>query len=159
MRWRLDPLRSRVEFRAKTFWGLATVTGRFSRYSGTLDLRAQPAIDLTIEAASLDTGHEKRDIHLRSPDFFDVERHPRVRFVSEAASLHDDRLEVRGRLYARGARIPLSLDAALRRVDGELEIEAVTATDYRALGMTWNTLGMLRGPSTLIVSGRLVRDD
>ena len=75
-RWRIDPTRSSVEFRAQTLWGLATVEGRFERYDGTLDLQQNPAIELTIDAASLNTNLGFRDRHLRSADFFDVVNHP-----------------------------------------------------------------------------------
>jgi polyisoprenoid-binding protein YceI len=54
--WRLDPPRSSVEFHAPQFWGLATVKGHFESYQGTLDLGADPAIELTIDATSLETG-------------------------------------------------------------------------------------------------------
>ncbi len=75
-RWRIDPSRSRIEFRTPTFWGLVTVRGRFEHYDGTLDLRHEPAVELTIDASSLDTNNNKRDKHLRSPHFFDVDNHP-----------------------------------------------------------------------------------
>ena len=64
------------------FYGLQTVTGRFGSSEGTLELGAHPAAQLTIDAASLDTQHARRDKHLRSAAFFDVERHPYVRFTS-----------------------------------------------------------------------------
>jgi polyisoprenoid-binding protein YceI len=136
----------------------APTAGRFSRYRGTLDLSGQPAIELTIETESLDTKHKKRDAHLRSPDFFGAEKHPHVRFVSESATLDGDRLNVRGRLHARGSSLPLELDVMLRRVGDELEIEAATHADHQHLGMTWNKLGMLRTPSRLTLKGRLVQD-
>lgn len=158
-RWRIDQTRSGVEFHAKLFWGMATVKGRFSRYCGTLDLGAQPAIELILEGDSLDTKTRKRDEHLLSPDFFDVQAHPNVRFVSETAVLNGERLTVQGRLHAGGASMPLSLEATLRRIDDELEIEAVTEADHHQLGMTWNKLGMLRTPSKLMVKGRLVHDE
>jgi polyisoprenoid-binding protein YceI len=156
--WRIDPERSSVEFHPKAFYGIGTVKGRFSRYHGTLDLAGEPAIELTIEADSLDTKNERRDKHLRSMDFFGVEQHPYLRFVSESAALEGEQLEVRGRLHARGASMPLDIDATLRRAGDELEIEAVTVADYRQLGMTWNFMGLLRPPSKLLVRGRLVRD-
>jgi polyisoprenoid-binding protein YceI len=156
--WRIDPARSSVEFHAKTFWGLSTVKGRFSRYQGTLDLLGQPAIELIIDADSLDTNLKARDKHLRSPDFFSAEKHPHIRFVAETATLDGDRLTVRGRLHARGRNMPLELDATLRRVGDELEIEASTHADHHQLGMTWNRLGMMRTPSELTVKGRLVPD-
>jgi polyisoprenoid-binding protein YceI len=158
IRWRIDPAHSSVEFHVKNFWKLATVKGGFSRYHGTLDLAADPAVDLTIEADSLDSGHEKRDKHLRSADFFDVQTHPYVRFVSDRAVLDGDRLTARGRLHARGESIPLTVEATLHARGDDLEIEAIAIADHRALGMTFNTLGSISGTSKLIVKGRLERD-
>jgi polyisoprenoid-binding protein YceI len=156
-RWRIDPTRSRVEFRTPTFWGLMTVQGRFAGYDGTLDLRREPAIELTIEAASLDTKNKMRDKHLRSGDFFDVAEHPEVRFVSDRARLDGERLTVSGRLYAAGKNMPLDVEATLRRVDGELEVDATVSADQFELGMSHGILGMIRTPSELSVRGRLVR--
>jgi polyisoprenoid-binding protein YceI len=161
-RWRIDPTRSTIAFDVKMLWRTLTVKGRFDRYEGTLDLSADPAIALTIDAASLDTKNAKRDEHLRSPDFFGVEIHPYVRYVSEAATLDGERLVARGTLHARGATLPLGIEATLRRAGDELELEAVTAVDYRRIGMTWGTLwtklGVLRTPGRLVVNGRLIRD-
>jgi polyisoprenoid-binding protein YceI len=154
--WRLDPHRSTVEFRAGHFWGLATVKGHFDEYEGRLDLNGGPAIELTIDAASVQTGNRKRDEHLRSADFFDAEQHPRVRFVSDSVALDGDTLKVRGRLSARDHSIPLELDARARRVDGELEIEAATSAPHHDLGMTWSPLRMIPPRSQLRVSGYLV---
>jgi len=156
-RWRIDPARSRVEFRTPTLWGLATVKGRFDSYDGTLDLQRSPAIELTIEADSLTTNNKLRDRHLRSADFFDVENHPQVRFVSDTVTLEGDRLKVGGRLNAAGVSLPLELDAGLRRVGGELEVDARAYADHRKLGMSHGLLGMIPTPSELIVHGRLVQ--
>ena len=106
-RWRIDPSGSRVEFRTSTFWGLMTVKGRFERYDGTLDLRTEPAIDLRIDAASVNTRNNMRDRHLRSDECFDVENHPWVRFVSDSVRLDGERLTVTGRLHAAGTSTPL----------------------------------------------------
>jgi polyisoprenoid-binding protein YceI len=157
-RWRIDPARSSVEFRSPTFWGLMTVKGRFDRYDGRLDLLDDPAIVLTIDAASLDTGNETRDKHLRSSDFFDVENHPQIRFVSESARVEGERLKVGGHLYAAGASTPLEVDAALREDGNELVVDARVYADPRELGMSQGLLGMIRSPSELIVHGRLVPD-
>src|SRR5262249_10946530 len=77
-RWRIDPARSSLAFQVPHFWGLTTVEGRFERYDGTLEISAQPAVELRIDAASLDTKRTARDKHLRSADFFDVEKYPQV---------------------------------------------------------------------------------
>ncbi len=155
--WHLDPEHSSVEFHVRYFYGVVTVKGRFTRYESMLHLGSYPAIELTIDADSLDTKNRKRDAHLRSADFFDVEHHPQVRFVSDAATLAGDTLKVSGQLHAAGKYIQLGFDARVRRVDGRLEIEAITHADQRQLGMTWSPFGMLRAPSKLIVRGRLVR--
>jgi polyisoprenoid-binding protein YceI len=157
-RWRIDPTRSSVEFHVPNFWGLATVKGKFERYDGTLELDKTPAIELTIDAASLNTNNKKRDTHLRSGDFFDVANHAEVRFVSDSATLSGQQLKVQGHLHAAGKSIPVDLDATVRPVGDELEVEAETEANHLHLGMAWNRLGMLRPPSKLIVHGRLVQD-
>jgi polyisoprenoid-binding protein YceI len=154
--WNLDPARSSVEFHVRHFYGLMTVKGRFDRYRGTLDLDAKPAIELTIEADSLDTKLAKRDTHLRSADFFDVANHPQVRFVSQTATLNGETLTVRGELHAAGRDVPVEVEATLREVDDGLEVEATTLVDHRELGMRWSPLGILRTPSKLILRGRLI---
>lgn len=122
-RWRPDPRRSTVEFSVRLFWRLVTVKGHFEEYQGRLDLSADPAIVLTVDAASIQTGNRKRDQRLRSADFFDVEHHPRVQFESDLVELRGDAIRVRGRLSARGRAIPVELDAQIRRVNSELAIE------------------------------------
>ncbi len=155
--WRLDTARSSVEFEVPHFYGLMTVKGRFGDYDGTLDLREDPAVQLTIEAASLDTKNGKRDKHLRSADFFDVDQHPQVRFISDSATLTGNQLKVTGKLQAAGKSVALELDGTLRAVDDELQVEAEAHVDHRLLGMTWSPMGITRTPSKLIVRGRLIR--
>jgi polyisoprenoid-binding protein YceI len=155
--WRIDPERSSLEFAVPSNWGLSKVKGRFHRYAGTLDLAAEPAIELIIEADSIDTGNARRDKHLRSKTFFDAEHHPHVRFVSDSATLDGEQLTVTGGLSAANRSEPLHLVATLRRVGEELEIEATAAIDQRRLGMTYTMLGAIRTPATLTVRGRLVR--
>jgi polyisoprenoid-binding protein YceI len=157
-RWRIDPQRSSVEFRVPHFYGLLKVKGRFERYEGTLDLSGDPAVELTIDANSVQTKQKARDKHLRSPDFFHTEKHPHVRFTSLASKLIDGRLHVEGHLEAAGHTVPLDLEAVVQPVGDELEIVAETKIDQRQLGMTWSPLGIARTPSTLIVKGRLVED-
>jgi polyisoprenoid-binding protein YceI len=156
--WRLDPARSTVEFHVRHFYGLMTVKGRFAHYQGTLNLQADPAIELIVEADSLDTKQKKRDEHLRSEDFFHVGAHPQVRFASETTTVEGDQLTASGQLHAAGRSIPVQVTATIRPVDDEFEIEASALADHRNLGMTWSPIGILRSPSTLRVSGRLVRD-
>jgi polyisoprenoid-binding protein YceI len=156
--WRIDPDRSSVEFAVPSFWGLTTVKGRFTRFGGTLDLQRDPAVALTLDAGSLDTGHARRDKHLRSQDFFAAEEHPHVRFRSDSARLEGERLTVSGTLQAGGESEPLSLVAKVRRAGEELEVEATTEIDQRRLGMKLRVLGAVGVPARLTVRGRLVAD-
>jgi polyisoprenoid-binding protein YceI len=152
--WRLDPARSRVEFRVRHFWGLATVKGHFDHLDGRLHVEddGRCEIELDIGAASLDTGNRKRDEHLRSPEFFDVGDHPTVSFRSTSASdSGDGRLHVAGRLEAAGRSTPLVVEAGLRPAGDGVEIDAATTVDQRRLGMTWSPLGMAKAPAALAV--------
>jgi polyisoprenoid-binding protein YceI len=156
--WRIDPARSSVEFEVPAAWGLQKVKGQFDRYDGTLDLRRDPAIRLSIDAESISTNNARRDKHLRSDDFFGVEAHPDVLFVSDNATLDGDHMTITGKLRAGGGSEPLQLVATLRRVGSELEIEAAAEVDQRRLGMTYRAMGMVGAPSRLAVRGRLVPD-
>ena len=159
--WSLDRQRSRVEFQTRTLWGLMRVCGHFEDYEGRLDLAANPAIELTINSASLQSGNRKRDEHLRSADFFDSAHHPRVRFVSDSVAPEGpegDTLRVRGRLFARDRSVPLEMTAHVRRADGELVLVTAVTAAHRELGMNWNWLGAISARTELRVSARLIPD-
>jgi polyisoprenoid-binding protein YceI len=158
-RWVADPSRSTVEFRVRTFWGVVTVAGEFTDFSGTYtDGPDGRAIELEIDARTVDTHHDTRDKHLRGEDFFDVDAHPFVRFTSdEIVDRGDGTLRIDGELEAAGERVPLSFDATLSADGDEREFEATTAVNQRLLGMTHSPLpGMIRPPATLHVRARLV---
>jgi polyisoprenoid-binding protein YceI len=159
-RWAVDPQRSSVEFRVPTFWGLGTVVGHFDHFEGSYgrDDDDVPAIDLTIDAESLDTGNETRDRHLRAERFFDTVEHPQVRFRSTSIHERDGTLAMNGHLEAAGGRVPVALEATVREEGDEVEIEATTTIDQRELGMTFSPLGMIRAPATLHVNARLTPD-
>jgi polyisoprenoid-binding protein YceI len=158
-RWTVDPARSTVEFRVRTFWGLSTVSGHFDHFDGFYTIGADgPEVELTIDADSLDTGNKSRDKHLRSADFFSVAEHPQVRYTAtRIVDAGNGTLNVTGELEAAGQTIPLTLPATSREDGDELEIEATTVVDQRQLGMTHSPLGMLRSPSTLHVKARLTQ--
>jgi polyisoprenoid-binding protein YceI len=157
-RWRLDPSGSSAEFRVPNFWGLTSDTGRFQRLDGWLEVDGdhQWRMELTLDAASLDTGNRRRDRHLRSADFFDVEHHPEVRFRSRSVNDHGDgRLHVEGELEAAGGRAPLQVEVTVEQADGRLELDAAATVDQRQLGMTFSPLGLVRTPTALRVRARL----
>jgi polyisoprenoid-binding protein YceI len=160
-RWRLDPSGSSAEFRVPNFWGLASDKGRFQRLDGWLEVHDdhQWRMELTLDAASLDTGNRRRDRHLRSATFFDVQHHPEVRFRSTSVNDHGGgRLHVDGELEAAGGRARLQVEVTLKHADGRLDLDAAATVDQRQLGMTFSPLGMVRTPTALNVHARLRRE-
>ena len=161
-RWTADPTRTTVEFEVKHFWGLHTVRGRFRRFDGSYVVGpAGPEIELTIDAASVDTGISARDRHLRSTDFFDVDEHPQVRFTStQVTGIGNGQVRVSGELDVAGTSVPL----AVRRIGAvigaelELELEATTTVDQRSFGMSQGPLRNIRPPTKLHVKVHLVRE-
>jgi polyisoprenoid-binding protein YceI len=83
--WKVDPSHSSVGFEVKHLM-IATVRGRFREFEGTLEAAEDDPSNSraygTVNVASIETGDLDRDAHLRSPDFFDVERYPEARFES-----------------------------------------------------------------------------
>jgi polyisoprenoid-binding protein YceI len=159
--WQLDRTASTVALRHKTMWGLVTVKGTFTDVSGQGEVRPDGSAvgTLTLDAASLDTGHAKRDKHLRSADFFDVDNHPEITFAVRSAEVRDgDTVHVVGQLTARGVSRPLSLTARLVAADADaLTLDAEFSVDRAQFGLGWNQLGMIRGLTTVAATLRFVR--
>jgi polyisoprenoid-binding protein YceI len=105
MTWKIDNSHSKVGFAVRHMM-ITTVRGTFA--TPTLELELDPAdltkskVKVTIDAASINTGEPPRDGHLRSADFFDVENHPNLTFVSTSASRKGDDFELVGDLTIRG---------------------------------------------------------
>ena len=162
-RWTLDPARSSVTLRHKTMWGLVTVGGAFGDLAGQAEVGADGTArgQLEIGAASLDTGNAKRDKHLRSADFFNADEHPHIVAVLQRADLAGgagDQVTVTGQLTAAGVTRPLTFTATLAEVtESAVTVRAEAEIDRAQFGMTWNQLGMLRGPATISVVARFTR--
>lgn len=148
--WSLDATHSDVGFAVRHMM-ISTVKGRFADVEGTLDLdldRGELDIDVRIDAASLDTRVEKRDRHLRSPDFFDVERFPTLTFTSRRTEgwtgEPGSAFTVLGDLTIKGVTRQVALDVTFegRGTDpwgGErLGFTARTGIDRTDFGLTWN---------------------
>jgi polyisoprenoid-binding protein YceI len=157
--WRVDPQRSEIGFAVKEMWGLRTVRGVFGAYEGSLEVRGNAAAgELTIEAASLDTGHDRRDQHLRSPAFFDVERYPHLVFAATAVTARERRVTVMGELLIGASRVRVEVPVDIEQgADGELRLQGRTAVSRAAAGLAWNKLGMIRGDAELHAGLTLTR--
>ena len=158
--WSVDRDETSVEFTVKTFWGAMPVHGRFDQFDGSFEVgTGGTAIELTIDADSIDTGNATRDEHLRSTGFFHVVAYPEVRFTSNRVHyVTSGILHVVGHLEAAGNVLPLEFPATAQQLDDALEIEATTTIDQRQLGMSSGRLGMIRPPATLHVKALLKRD-
>jgi len=114
MTWVIDPAHSEIQFSAKHLM-ISTVRGRFNAFTGTIDADENnpraAKVDVQIDASSLVTGEERRDTHLRSPDFLDVEKYPYLTFKSTRVERID---ETNGKLYGdltiRDVTKPVVLD-------------------------------------------------
>jgi polyisoprenoid-binding protein YceI len=112
--WKVDPVHSSVEFQVKHL-GIATVKGQFTQFEGTLDVTSEGVSARgTVQTASVDTREPQRDDHLRSPDFFDADRNPRITFVSTSVrQLDEDDFEIEGDFTVHGITRSLKLLATL----------------------------------------------
>lgn len=149
--WQLDPTHSTVEFAVKHMM-FTTVRGRFKTFSGTIQINEtnpdQSRVEVTIDAASIDTGVADRDAHLRSADFLDVEAHPTIDFrstrVDGAHRQEGDRFRISGELEIRGKRMPVTLDATFEGLGMDpwgkqrAGFAARTEIDRREWGLRWN---------------------
>jgi polyisoprenoid-binding protein YceI len=150
--WTSEPAGSGLEFSVKTMWGLVSVKGRFERFHGQLEVQPEGArAELTIEAASFDTGHAKRDTHLRSADFFDVTNHPSLSFsATEITPRSGEDLTIAGELTVAGKSVPLELPVRVTRGEhGRLHLSTAATVPREHAGMTWNRAGMIRGDAHL----------
>jgi len=144
---KIDPDRSSARFSVRHMM-VENVTGGFSRISGTIEADeadvARSRIEADIDAATVDTKDADRDRHLRSADFFDVKKFPRIRFVSTSVRpAGPDRLTVLGNLTIRGATRPVTLDVRTspEKNDGSGKRRLATATvtvNRKDFGIVWN---------------------
>ena len=131
--WNLDPARSTFEFRNKTMWGLMTVKGHFGEVRGDARVTYTGAVSgrLAITAASVNTRNRKRDEHLRSADFFDLEKFSEISVVLTAANPSDgDTVNLLADIDIKGIRYPLPLHAIVAVLDdGAVRVLAQTIVD------------------------------
>jgi polyisoprenoid-binding protein YceI len=162
--WSFDPTHSNIGFAVRHLM-ISKVRGSFGKWSGTFAYDeadpTQSRIDVRIDAASIDTKDAQRDAHLRSPDFFDVEKHPELRFVSTLVRRDGDDYVVAGDLTLHGVTRPVELKVeSLGRGKDPWGNEragfaAKTTINRKDFGLHWNqaleTGGVLVGEKVEIV--------
>lgn len=148
MKWQIDPSHSTIEFSVKHMM-FTTVRGQFKSFEGDLTIDpANPAQSYTegsIDVASINTGEAQRDVHLRSGDFFDVEKYPRMSFrSSRIESLGGRKYKVYGQMTIKDVTREVVFDVT---DEGQGQdpwgnqrrgISAETKLNRKDFGLTWN---------------------
>jgi polyisoprenoid-binding protein YceI len=153
--WVLDSTVTTVKISHKTLWGLASVRGAFTVVTGEGTVSADGRLigTLRIVAASIDTGNRRRDDHLRSKDFFDVERHPFITAKITSAELIRSEPVLSASLEVAGVHEPIQLGAQVTTVTAQRVVVGVDTTiDRSRFGLNWNRAGMMTGLTKVSVT-------
>jgi polyisoprenoid-binding protein YceI len=157
--WNIDAAHSGINFSVRHMV-VSKVRGRFAKYTGAISIDdddlTRSVVEVTVDAASLDTGVADRDTHLRSPDFFDVEKFPTLRFRSKRIEkLADARYRVIGDLTIRDVtrEVPLDVESGGQAKDPwgneRAGFVARASVDRKDFGLQWNQVleagGLLLG--------------
>ena len=146
---KVDPAHTSVGFQIRHLF--SNVSGRFDKFDGKIefdpDAPEKSSIEGSIDAASIDTDNEKRDKHLRTPDFFDVEKYPKITFKSsKVADIDKEKktAKVGGVLSMHGVEKPVVMDVSFLGSgpgpDGAKRygFHAETTIDRKEFGINWN---------------------
>ncbi len=160
--WQIDPAHTSIAFTVRHLVA-AKVRGRFDSFEGVIEVGDAPrdsSVEVSIDAASLDTGVADRDRHLKSGDFLDVENYPRIEFRSTAVRETGSGYEVDGNLTIRGETRPVTLDMEFGGVvtdpwgNDKAIFSGEGKIDRGDWGLTWNktleTGGLLVGKEVAI---------
>ncbi len=145
----IDPSHSQAQFSVRHMM-ITNVRGEFGKLQGTLNLDEKnlknSTVEATIETGSINTREDKRDEHLRSPDFFDVANHPKITFKSTGfKKAGKDKYKVAGDLTIRGVTRPVTLDVEIPSTElkdpwGNTKrgASATTEINRKDFGLVWN---------------------
>lgn len=149
--WQIDPAHAAIEFRVRHLM-VAWVKGAFPAVKGTIEIDetdlSRSKVSVTIETASIDTNHAKRDEHLRSADFFDVAKFPTMTFVSKKVLADGGQLrQVTGDLTIRDVtrEVTLNVDELTPSIkdpwgNTRRGATATAEINRKDFGLTWNKL-------------------
>lgn len=159
--WNLDPDHSTFHFSTRTMWGLLNVKGRFGDVSGDAQITGEGAAfgRIDIRVASLRTGIRKRDEHLRSADFFDVERFPEISVaVTAVEPAAGSAAELQANVAVKGATHPFRLPATVTAGDdGSVRVRTRTKVERAQFDLGWNKLGVAGKTTTVAADAVFVR--
>jgi len=142
--WSLDPIHSRVDFEVSYLAG--TFKGEFHEIGAELTVDGERAsLEGTAKVGSVDVKDENLSAHLQSPDFFDAERHPELRFAAEDIRLDGDgRVSVDGELTIKGVTRPVQVTGTVTAPiadaygNDRIGLNLTTSVDRTEFGVDWN---------------------
>jgi polyisoprenoid-binding protein YceI len=148
MAWEFDKSHTNIGFSAKHMM-VSTVRGRFESFDGVVDLNepnpADSHVDVTINAASVSTNDPRRDGHLKSADFFDVEKYPTITYKStKVEKLSDEKYRVTGDLTVKNITRQVPLDVTFegdsRDMQGQRRagFTITTTINRKEFELNWN---------------------
>ena len=163
--WNIVPDHSAITFKVKNMWGLLNVKGRFTDFDGDGQLTGNGAVfgRLDIRTASLSTGIGRRDKHLRSADFFDVERFGEISVVVTAVQPTEGppkgkAADIRANFTIKGVTAPIPLPVTITELeDGSIRISGQTKIDRSQFDLGWNKFGMIGTTATAAADAIFVR--
>ncbi len=140
--WMLDPAHTAASFSVRHA-GISKTRGQFDQVKGSLtaaDSLESLRVEATLDVASIDTGNEDRDNHLRSGDFFDAETYPEIRFVSTSVTKDSMVGELTIRDTTREVTLDLTFEGAATDPFGTYRagFSASTEISRKDFGLTWN---------------------
>jgi polyisoprenoid-binding protein YceI len=140
----VDPVHSSITF-AITHNGVSTFRSGFGSYQARLSGGAAPRLEGTVDVAGIEIDDEQLKGHLLSPEFFDAERYPQLRFESSELSVEDDgSVRVRGELEIRGEVREVEASGKFGRLGADLGgnaragLSLAATVDRRSFGLDWN---------------------
>jgi len=152
--WNLDPAKSKVIFRTRHTFNLLPLTGVFEKVSGhgTVSAEGVATGTIAVEATSVETKNARRDKHLRSAAFFDVQKSPDITFAAKQIDPDGDGIKVTGDLTVRGTTRAITFPARVEvGGDNEISVDAEVPIDRRDYGLTWNFAGIAAWKNTIAV--------
>jgi polyisoprenoid-binding protein YceI len=159
-KWAIDPSHSEIQFKVKHLM-ISTVTGSFKEFGAEVELEgddlSNAQVSFWANTASVDTNSADRDKHLRSADFFDSEKFPKLSFKSTAISGSGENWKVTGDLTIKDVTKPVTLNVEWNGVakdpwgNTKAGLNLSGKIDRKEFGLTWN--------AALEAGGVLVSDE
>ena len=148
-KWALDPTHSEVHFKVKHLV-ISTVTGSFKAFDGNFETEnddfSNAQIDFSLDVSSIDTNQGQRDTHLKSPEFFDAEKYPKITFSSTSFTKDGEDYDLQGHLTIKDLTKPVTLNVEFGGTatdfygNEKAGFEITGKISRKEFGLTWDAV-------------------